>query len=36
VQIVPGVTDGRFTEVAGGALAEGDQVITEQTVGRAG
>lgn len=36
VQIVPGVTDGRFTEVTGGALAEGDQVITEQTVGRAG
>jgi HlyD family secretion protein len=36
VPIGRGVTDGRFTEVTGGELSEGDRVIVEQTAGRAG
>lgn len=35
VAITPGVSDGRSTEVLSGALAEGDQVITEATTGAA-
>ncbi len=36
VPITPGVSDGRMTEILSGALTEDDQVIVEQTTGRAG
>lgn len=35
VPLTPGVSDGRFTEVAGGGPAEGERVIVEQTAGSA-